>query len=91
MEGVLNSIGREYVVAVTGTVRDRVEGTTDPRNPTGEIEVLIEDVMKLRYPLPVVVIPPNRGGGPGAKPPGAAPEGGGAPPPANPAPPPSTP
>ncbi len=55
------------------------------------IEVLIEDVMKLRYPLPVVVIPPNRGGGPGARPPGAAPEGGGAPPPANPAPPPSTP
>mgnify|MGYP003790694639 FL=1 len=53
LEGVLNSIGREYVVAVTGTVRDRVEGTTDPRNPTGEIEVLIEDAEVLNRSKPI--------------------------------------
>lgn len=34
------SLGREDVLVVSGKVRDRVEGTADPRNPTGEVEVL---------------------------------------------------
>ncbi|MCX6650432.1 MAG: aspartate--tRNA ligase [Methanomassiliicoccales archaeon] len=42
LETSLNNIGREFVLTVTGVVRDRVEGTADPRNPTGQIEVLIE-------------------------------------------------
>jgi aspartyl-tRNA synthetase len=42
LETSLNNIGREFVLTVTGMVRDRVEGTADPRNPTGQIEVLIE-------------------------------------------------
>ncbi len=32
---------RESVVLINGTVRNRVEGTTDGRNPTGDVEVLI--------------------------------------------------
>ncbi|MCG7843845.1 MAG: aspartate--tRNA ligase [Methanomassiliicoccales archaeon] len=47
LETGLNNIGREYVITVTGVVRDRVEGTTDPRNPTGQIEVLIEQAKVL--------------------------------------------
>jgi len=39
----LDSFGREYVIQVTGTVRNRVEGTEDNRNPTGNVEVLIDD------------------------------------------------
>ncbi len=38
---LLDSVGRESVLQVSGTVRDRVEGTVDARNPTGKIEVLI--------------------------------------------------
>lgn len=38
---VINGFSRESVVQVNGTVRKRVEGTEDARNPTGEIEVLI--------------------------------------------------
>ena len=33
---------RESAVSVKGTVRKRVEGTEDPRNPTGTVEVLIK-------------------------------------------------
>ena len=32
------------------------------------VEVLVDDVMKLRYPLPVVVVPPPKQQGQGAKP-----------------------
>jgi hypothetical protein len=42
------------------------------------IEVLVEDVMKLRYPLPVVVVPPPQR--PGTPPPPAGPPVGAAPP-----------
>ncbi len=44
---ILNSIGREYVISITGTVRERVPGTEDARNPTGEVEVLIEEAKVL--------------------------------------------
>lgn len=38
---VMKSFTRESVVSINGTVRKRVEGTNDARNPTGEVEVLI--------------------------------------------------
>ena len=41
LAAVIDTFSRESVVQVNGTVRNRVEGTEDPRNPTGEIEVLI--------------------------------------------------
>ena len=37
----LRSFSRESAVSVEGTVRKRVEGTEDPKNRTGEVEVLI--------------------------------------------------
>ncbi|MBN1109470.1 MAG: aspartate--tRNA ligase [Methanomassiliicoccales archaeon] len=57
LERVLNNIGREYVISVSGVVRERVEGTEDPRNPTGEIEVLIEraEVLSRSKPIPFEV------------------------------------
>ena len=47
LSSILNTIGREYVMSLTGTVRERVPGTEDARNPTGEVEVLIEEVKVL--------------------------------------------
>ena len=38
---VMDTFTRESCVQISGTVRKRVEGTEDARNPTGEIEVLI--------------------------------------------------
>ncbi|MDR0888019.1 MAG: aspartate--tRNA ligase [Candidatus Methanoplasma sp.] len=38
---VIKTFTRESAVSINGTVRKRVEGTDDARNPTGEIEVLI--------------------------------------------------
>lgn len=37
------------------------------------LEVLVDDVMKLRYPVPVIVTPPPQTSGPPPKPPEAAP------------------
>lgn len=53
----LNSFGREYVIQVTGVVRNRVRGTEDNRNPTGKVEVLIEDgkLLNSSKPLPFEV------------------------------------
>lgn len=42
LERVLKTFGRESVIEAKGVVRGRVPGTEDPRNPTGEVEVLIE-------------------------------------------------
>ena len=54
LEPILNSVGREFVITVTGVVRDRVEGTEDQRNLTGQIEVLIEQakVFSRSKPIP---------------------------------------
>jgi aspartyl-tRNA synthetase len=50
---VMRRFTRESVVSVNGVVRERVEGTADARNPTGEIEVLISDAEVLgRSKLP---------------------------------------
>ncbi len=37
-------VRNEYVLKVTGKVRDRPEGTVNPQMPTGEIEVLVTDL-----------------------------------------------
>ena len=44
---VIDTFSRESVVQVNGTVRNRVEGTEDARNPTGSIEVLIKSAKLL--------------------------------------------
>jgi aspartyl-tRNA synthetase len=51
---ILNSVGREYVMSIAGTVRERVPGTEDIRNPTGKVEVLIEEaeILNTSRPLP---------------------------------------
>ena len=41
IENAMKNFTRESVVSVNGIVRKRVEGTEDPRNPTGKLEVLI--------------------------------------------------
>jgi len=37
-------VRNEYVLKITGTVRNRPEGTVNPQMPTGEIEVLVTDL-----------------------------------------------
>jgi aspartyl-tRNA synthetase len=51
---MLNNVGREYVISVSGVVRERVPGTEDERNPTGKVEVLIEgaEVLNSSKPIP---------------------------------------
>jgi aspartyl-tRNA synthetase len=43
----MKGFSRESVVQIDGTVRLRVEGTEDSRNPTGEVEVLITSAQLL--------------------------------------------
>lgn len=43
MADTMKTFTRESVVSIVGTVRKRVEGTDDARNPTGEVEVLITE------------------------------------------------
>ena len=43
LSDIMKTFTRESVVSIDGIVRQRVEGTADARNPTGEIEVLITD------------------------------------------------
>lgn len=42
LEATLDEFSRESVVSVCGSVRKRVAGTEDGRNPTGEVEVLVQ-------------------------------------------------
>ena len=53
LSDILNSFGRECVIQVTGVVRERVPGTEDPRNPTGLVEVLIEEAKLLNSSRPI--------------------------------------
>ncbi|MDO5861638.1 MAG: OB-fold nucleic acid binding domain-containing protein, partial [Thermoplasmata archaeon] len=47
LEAVMREFSRESCVEIHGTVRKRVEGTEDARNPTGEVEVLITSAVLL--------------------------------------------
>ena len=57
LESLFKTFGRESVISVHGTVRNRVPGTEDSRNPTGEVEVLIEgaELLNSSRPLPFEV------------------------------------
>jgi len=57
LESLFKTFGRESVILVHGVVRNRVEGTEDPRNPTGQVEVFIESAELLNHsrPLPFEV------------------------------------
>lgn len=54
LEKLFKSFGRESVISVHGVVRNRVPGTEDARNPTGQVEVMIEDskLLNSSKPLP---------------------------------------
>jgi hypothetical protein len=54
-------------VTVFGQVEFKAPGTY-------YVEVLVDDVMKLRYPVPVILAPPQQPGGQNPKPPEAAPQ-----------------
>ncbi|MCF6249967.1 MAG: aspartate--tRNA ligase [Methylococcaceae bacterium] len=41
---IAESVRSEYVLRVKGTVRDRLEGTVNPKMKTGEIEVLVNHI-----------------------------------------------
>ena len=49
-----HSIRSEFVLAVKGEVRERPEGTVNPKLPTGEVEVKADacDVLNISKPLP---------------------------------------
>jgi aspartyl-tRNA synthetase len=53
-EEVAHSLRNEYVVKVTGTVSKRPEGNANPNLPSGEIEVIADevDVLSAAAPLP---------------------------------------
>jgi aspartyl-tRNA synthetase len=53
-EEVAHALRSEYCLKVTGTVRRRPEGNANPAIPTGEIEVIAEDVevLSVSAPLP---------------------------------------
>ena len=57
LESLLKTFGRESVISVHGIVRNRVEGTEDARNPTGQVEVMIEsaELLNRSRPLPFEV------------------------------------
>jgi len=44
LEKVIEGVAREFVIRVNGIIRNRVEGTVDTRNPTGEVEVLMREI-----------------------------------------------
>ncbi|WP_084037801.1 aspartate--tRNA ligase [Demequina sp. NBRC 110053] len=56
-EEVAHSLRNEYVIQVTGEVRERPEGSSNPNLPSGEIEVVVSDVTILNEsaPLPMPV------------------------------------
>ena len=42
---VAYGLRNEYVIEVTGTVKRRIEGAVNPNMKTGEIEILVEDLL----------------------------------------------
>ena len=57
LESLFKTFGRESVISVHGIVRNRVEGTEDARNPTGQVELFIEtaELLNRSHPLPFEV------------------------------------
>lgn len=49
---IAESLRSEYVIAVQGTVRHRPEGTVNPGLPTGEVELVVQDVEVLSIAEP---------------------------------------
>jgi len=56
-EEVAHSLRNEYVIQVTGEVRERPAGSANPNLPSGEVEVVVEDVTVLNEsaPLPLPI------------------------------------
>ena len=56
-EDVAHSLRNEYVIQVTGEVRLRPEGSANPNLPSGEVEIVIEDLTVLNEsaPLPLPI------------------------------------
>jgi len=52
--GETHALKSEYVIAVWGTVRERPEGTVNPKLPTGEVEVKAAkcEILSVSQPLP---------------------------------------
>ena len=48
-----SSLRNEYVVEVTGTVKHRIEGAVNKNIPTGEIEIVVEDLKLLNTSVPL--------------------------------------
>jgi len=53
VEEAVKSFGRESVIRVKGVVRERVPGTEDERNPTGAVEVAIQEAELLNVSRPI--------------------------------------
>ncbi len=56
-EEVAHSLRHEYVIQVTGEVRDRPEGSANANLPSGDVEIVVSDVVILNEsaPLPMPV------------------------------------
>jgi aspartyl-tRNA synthetase len=56
-EEVAHSLRNEYVIQVTGDVRERPAGSANPNLPSGEIEIVVEDLVVLNEsaPLPLPI------------------------------------
>ena len=52
-EDVAHALRAEFVIQVTGTVRLRPEGSANPSLPSGEVEVVAEDVVVLNESAPL--------------------------------------
>ena len=48
-----SSLRNEYVVEVTGTVKHRIEGAVNKNIPTGEIEIVVEELKLLNTSVPL--------------------------------------
>jgi aspartyl-tRNA synthetase len=63
--GPAQEIRDEWVLAVRGNVRERLPGKHNPKLPTGDIEVVADDVQVLNRcptpPFPVMSVPLDRG------------------------------
>ena len=45
MHGKANELRSEFCIGISGTVRNRPEGTVNPNIPTGEVEIVVDDLV----------------------------------------------